>query len=328
MQSLSDDVTQIRAVYDSVDPDQIDTQLQRCSIGMNYNADQNCTLEFRAPKEMKPPILIYYELDNFHQNHRSYSMSRNDFQLTGGDASLAAVDECKPLTKLGNQNLNPCGKIANTFFNDVFYLETGQDEDGEPLVMVEEGIAWQSDIQYRFAQPDGFMMKECDANQCNNVSATCCQENEFSCDIPVISKKDEKCYAYNYPEEETTRYLYETYPQISPLDGVTDEHFIVWMRVATRPRFRKLYGYLEQTIPEGTIFSITINSNYVVESFGGYKAIIISTTNIFGGQNPNLGVTFYAAGFFCLGCGLLFAAKHWFRPRKIADRKYLHYKED
>jgi hypothetical protein len=122
--------------------------------------------------------------------------------------------------------------------------------------------------------------------------------------------------------------LHETYRQISPLDGVTDEHFIVWMRVATRPRFRKLYGYVEQTIPEGTIFSFTINNNYVVESFGGYKAIIISTTNIFGGQNSYLGVTFYSVGFFCLGCGLLFAAKHWFRPRKIADRKYLHYKED
>jgi hypothetical protein len=162
MQSLSDEVTQIRAIYDSADPAQIDTEL-RCSIGLDYNADKNCTLEFRAPKEMKPPILIYYELDNFHQNHRSYSKSRNDFQLTGGDADDVAVEACMPLTKLGNMTLNPCGKIANTYFNDVFYLSTGQDEDGAPLVMVEEGIAWQSDIQYRFAQPDGFRMKECPA---------------------------------------------------------------------------------------------------------------------------------------------------------------------
>lgn len=325
MQSLSNEVTEIRAIYDSADPDQIETGLQRCRIGMDYNANQNCTLEFRAPKEMKPPILIYYELDNFHQNHRSYSFSRNDKQLTGGDAAEEAVDECAPLTKLGDITLNPCGKIANTYFNDVFYLSTGQDEDGEQLRMVEEGIAWQSDIQYRFAQPDGFLMKECPKEQCD---ASCCEEKEFSCDEPARSKKDGLCYAYHYPDEDTTRYLYETYPQISPLDGVTDEHFIVWMRVATRPRFRKLYGYLEHTIPEGTLFSFTINSNYVVETFGGYKAIIISTTSIFGGQNSYLGVTFYGAGFFCLGCGLLFAAKHWFRPRKIADRKYLHHKED
>lgn len=324
MQSLSDEVTEIRAVYDSTDPDQTDPEFQPCRIGMDYNADINCTLEFIAPREMKPPILIYYELENFHQNHRSYSSSRNDKQLTGGNAEDAAVDACTPLTKLGNQTLNPCGKIANTFFNDVFYL-SGQDEDGNDLLMQEDGIAWQSDIQYRFAQPSGFLMELCDPPDVFNAS--CC-DNEFSCDEPARSKKDGLYYAYHYPEEETTHYLYETYPQISPLDGVTDEHFIVWMRVATRPRFRKLYGYVEKTIPEGARFSFTINNNYVVESFGGYKAIIISTTSIFGGKNSYLGKTFYVAGFFCLGCGLVFAAKHWFRPRKIADRKYLHYKED
>ena len=29
---------------------------------------------------------------------------------------------------------------------------------------------------------------------------------------------------------------------ISPLDGVKDEHFIVWMRTSGRAEFRKLYG--------------------------------------------------------------------------------------
>ena len=169
-------------------------------------------------------------------------------------------------------------------------------------------------------------MTECPENQCD---ASCCEDNGYSCETPAISKEDGLCYAYDYPEDDTTQYLYETYPKIiSPLEHVTNEHFIVWMRVATRPDFRKLYGWIDQTVPSGTELSFTINLNYVVESFGGSKAIVISTTSIVGGKNPYLGKTFYVIGYFFLACGIFFAIKHWFRPRKIADRKYLQYKED
>ena len=40
-------------------------------------------------------------------------------------------------------------------------------------------------------------------------------------------------YRFYYPSDSSVQYLYETYPdQISPIDGVTDEHFKVWMRTA------------------------------------------------------------------------------------------------
>jgi hypothetical protein len=39
------------------------------------------------------------------------------------------------------------------------------------------------------------------------------------------------------------QYLYETFPEvISPLYGVNDERFMVWMRVAGLRQFRKPYG--------------------------------------------------------------------------------------
>ncbi len=294
---------------------------------MRYNANETCTLQFTAPQDMKPPVLIHYELTNFHQNHRSYAFSRDDFQLAGrssGQDDISAQD-CHPLNKLGDITLNPCGFIANTFFNDAFTLQPGaKDANGDELVMVEDGISWQSDLEYRFAMPDGYKQALCEV-----CDASCCEDYGFSCTTPTISKKDGFCYAYHYPSENSTQYLYETYPNmISPLEHVTNEHFVVWMRVATRPQFRKLYGYIEQTIPEGTQFSIDINLNYVVESFGGTKALIISTNTIIGGKNIYVGQTFYYIGFFCLFCGVFFATKHWFRPRKIADRKYLHYKEE
>lgn len=32
---------------------------------------------------MKPPIYVYYELDNYYQNHRRYVKSRSSLQLLG-----------------------------------------------------------------------------------------------------------------------------------------------------------------------------------------------------------------------------------------------------
>jgi len=46
---------------------------------------------------------------------------------------------------------------------------------------------------------------------------------------------------FTYRKHDKFQYLYETFPMvISPLVGVRNEHFAVWMRLAAFPRFRKL----------------------------------------------------------------------------------------
>lgn len=327
-------VVEFHSIYDAIDKSTIDpTQLADCTIGLEYNANKTCILEFEAPEDMEPPIMIYYELNNFHQNHRFYSRSRDEFQLAGRvtdrDPTYEAM--CEPLVKLGSKTLNPCGVTANSFFNDKIDLISGIDDQGNDLYMNEQGIAWQSDLEYKFKMPDGFRMTECPMEDCSTDgnATNCCDDLEFSCDAPVISKEDGLCYAFDYPEANTTQYLYQTYPDIiSPLEHVTNEHFVVWMRIATRPRFRKLYGWIDQKIPKGQTFSFQISANFVVESFKGHKALIITTTSLFGGKNQMLGLTFYCLGFIFLFFGVFIAIKHWFKPRTIASRKYLYYKEE
>ena len=248
----------------------------------------------------------------FHQNHKNYYQSRDPYQLLGRPSTQQSELErlnCEPLNKLGDTWLNPCGLIANTFFNDQYTLLDGAvDSDGNSLVMIEDGIAWSSDLEYRFKMPNGYQQQACPADGCD---ASCCTNLGWSCTEPAISKKDGVCYAYDYPEDDTTQYLYETYPNmISPLEHVTNEHFVVWMRVATRPTFRKLYGYIEQTIPEGTVLQFNVNANYVVESFRGSKSLVISTNSMWGGKDKYVGITLYAMGYFCLACGIFFAIKH------------------
>mmetsp|Transcript_21465 Transcript_21465/g.51184 ORF Transcript_21465/g.51184 Transcript_21465/m.51184 type:complete len:407 (+) Transcript_21465:59-1279(+) len=325
--SESDKIIELKQVYDAGN----ETKAACESIGENYNANANCTLTYEIPADMKPPVLVYYEITNFHQNYNKYVSSRDDSQLTGrvGDQGPIEAAACEPLNQLGDTVINPCGLIANTFFNDRISLvnsDSAVDDEGASLVMKEEGIAWSSDLQHRFAMPDGYNSKICPEGQCDS---SCCEDNGFSCTEPAVSPKDGQCYAYDYPEQNTTQYLYQTYPSIiSPLEHVTNEHFVVWMRVAATPNFRKLYGYFEQTIPAGTKLEFEVNMNWVVQSFKGSKALTLTTTSTWGTKNPLLGMTIYTIGYFCLVCGFFFGMKHWFKPRKIADRKYLHFKEE
>ena len=51
---------------------------------------------------------------------------------------------------------------------------------------------------------------------------------------------------YYYKDEAKYQRLYETYPDIvSPLIGVKNEHFNVWLRLGGLSDFRKLYGRIK-----------------------------------------------------------------------------------
>jgi len=355
IKALSDDVVELKDTYDSYEFYNGDSGAKPCAIGNETNAGTDCTIQMTVPRDMEPPILIHYEIDNFYQNHKYYVDSRNDNQLLGSFERTKLTDEdCNPLNEINGVWLNPCGLIANTFFNDIISLEEGSavSSDGnESLVMLETGIAWKSDLEFRFNQPDGFKYEECAA--CDN---TCCNEDDDDDDDdgwPCNPEPDNKgeaytfvdtdfkytertdasdeptCYRYHYPKQLETQYLYETYDMvIDPIEGVTNEHFAVWMRPAALPKFRKLYGWIEQPIAAGTVLKFNIKANWVVASFEGSKTLIVSTNNAFGGKNDWFGLYFIAFGIFCLIVGCFFMAKHILKPRKIGDKKYLHYKKE
>ena len=79
-------------------------------------------------------VFIYYELENFYQNHRRYVKSRDDKQLLGNKKLEDAVNsDCQPFDKCKeaeneckngvNSSLKdgtpflPCGAIANSLFS-------------------------------------------------------------------------------------------------------------------------------------------------------------------------------------------------------------------
>ena len=71
---------------------------------------------------MEPPVYVYYELENFYQNHRRYVKSRDDVQLREGKLLTASdLSDCEPLIQSQNGTKSPirhpCGLIAGSFFN-------------------------------------------------------------------------------------------------------------------------------------------------------------------------------------------------------------------
>ena len=115
---------------------------------------------------------------------------------------------------------------------------------------------------------------------------------------------------------------------VNPIEGVRNEHFVVWMRQAALPHFRKLYGYIEQPIPAGATLTFSVQANFIVERLQGAKALVVSNNYIFGGKNHWLGTLFIAVGSLAAILGLLFLAKDILAPRRLGDRMYLKYKED
>jgi hypothetical protein len=118
----------------------------------------------------------------------------------------------------------------------VFTLDTTLSSPSS-VSLDESGIAWSSDSD-KFVQPKGFKYV-----RVNSFAGTCGDANmPEDCKQYTDPSTGDK-FLFYYPNDETVQYLYESYPNhISPIDGVTNDHFKVWMRPAALPQFRKLYG--------------------------------------------------------------------------------------
>ncbi|AQL05233.1 Cell division control protein 50 [Zea mays] len=114
----------------------------------NETISKECIRNLTVTKYMKQPIFVYYELDNFYQNHRRYVKSRNDAQLR--DASKAnQTSACEPeKTTANGQPIVPCGLIAWSLFNDTYNFTRGN----ENLTVDKKDISWKSDREHKFGK--------------------------------------------------------------------------------------------------------------------------------------------------------------------------------
>lgn len=107
--------------------------------------------------------------------------------------------------------------------------------------------------------------------------------------------------------------------------NVDDEHFIVWMRTAALPTFKKLFGKIGDKLKKNDVIQIQVNDSFPVTGFGGEKRIVLSTTSWLGGKNDFLGWAYIAVAILCLVLALGFGIKHKISPRPLGDMKYFNW---
>ncbi|CAG7725144.1 unnamed protein product [Allacma fusca] len=245
-----------------------------------------CRLAFNVSQEMKGTVYVYYALTNFFQNHRLYLPSRDNSQLKGDWGTVEKPNnpsrECRPyvredLEEGSNQTEGriylPCGAIANSMFSDqinVLYKQPGQTIE---VPLNRTGISWKTDQEHKFGNPEWF------------------SETNFS--DPEVRKKFAKPPAWR-------KSLWELDPENPDNNGMNNEDFIVWMRVAALPNFRKLFRILNRYSPERPEFAdgmplgeytLEIDYAFPVTGFGGTKSIIFTTQSSLGLPNRFLGAT-------------------------------------
>jgi hypothetical protein len=300
--AASNDLVEVEKRYDDV-----------CALG-----NASCDVSIEIPEEIKGPVYLYYKLTTFHQNHRQYVGSRDDYQMFGSEKrdkakiedkckykykQMACTDATKATEALCTGSWDhdgdggtaavarawiekyrsPCGLIAASLPTDKFTVQT------TGLTMKEKGIAWPSDDD-RFNPP-----------ACKSAG-TCASKIGYQ-----------------------SMYLDEMYPTMADgsagsgwdlaAEGVENEHFQVWMKTAALASFRKLYGIIDADVPKGTL-TVRVDNNFDVSAFGGTKSIVVGNTSWIGGKNGRLGLLFIIVAVIYLLMGtLLVMNSHGMLPR-------------
>lgn len=113
-------------------------------------------------------------------------------------------------------------------------------------------------------------------------------------------------------------------------EGIRNENFVVWMRTAALPNFRKIYGRVLRTdgsgFTAGDKIGIRVIPNFLVQPFGGTKALALGTVTELGGRSDVLGIAYLVVGVLCMLLAGIFFLKLKFNPRKLGDPKYLNWK--
>ncbi|KAI9319376.1 CDC50/LEM3 family [Dichotomocladium elegans] len=179
---------------------------------------------------------MYYRLTSFYQIHQQYISSFDTGQLLG-KAVASPGGNCGPIrTTDAGTPVYPCGMIANSMFNDTrSNLMSVNAVSPSTYEINTTGISWPTD-----------------------------KDKHGATQYSPSSVVPPPYWALRYPNGTYT-------DQYLPPDLSKDESFMVWMRVAALPDFRKMWGRNDAQVLEAGRWRIMIDMNFDTTLYGGTK---------------------------------------------------------
>ncbi|VDD88624.1 unnamed protein product [Enterobius vermicularis] len=204
-------------------------------------------------KSFKGDVKFQYGIEYFNQNNRQYIKSRNDIQLTG---DLQSTGDCGKYATSNESGVElpiaPCGLMANSMFNAV------KDQSA-----TSENISYLLDTFQLFYETKGVTVPFSSDNVIWSVE----RKRKFINPKYDKTKNETLCSAF----EGTAKPLDWERPACelgNDEDGYAFENvdFIVWMKPAALPNFRKTYRTLKRSktgvftngLPQGN-YTLTVH---------------------------------------------------------------------
>ena len=100
-----------------------DFELDYGTMCQNTTVPGKCRIQFTLDTDLKDPT-IYYRLDNFYHNHRSFIRSRDFKQLAGMERTIPEASRCYPMitnSELQDHNWYSGEKSNNLVSTDLAY---------------------------------------------------------------------------------------------------------------------------------------------------------------------------------------------------------------
>mmetsp|Transcript_66060 Transcript_66060/g.123220 ORF Transcript_66060/g.123220 Transcript_66060/m.123220 type:complete len:431 (+) Transcript_66060:122-1414(+) len=268
------------------------------------------------------------------------------------------LESCDPWISSGRGPIHyPCGLKAMNVFNDSFTLQVSGQDGGWELLEIDSSassIAWETDVDnFRNIDPEAIgphgrqNIFDLDMWILSRFPPVTCEQVDFSNrpHIPVQVAIAEQ--VLSTPNGEGLRQNvtacsgYTTAPTCNftrqgiPFDcagdsgyklvqhadwGVESGHFIVWMRTAGLPGFRKPWGKISRKLEAGTTVKVRVLDNFNLQDVeDSRKVFIITTGSTWTGKTPHLGLGYVLVGSCCIILSCLFCLGQHLHPRALGD---------
>lgn len=307
-------------------------------------------IRFEISRPLKAPVYLYYGLDNFYQNHRRFTNSKSDAQLAGRHATVKSIASLtSPLTYPGEIRHEgkrtitidgkpfafrdvvyaPAGLIPWSMFNDTFELYRLEGPDAEASMRLicngsafsrftnnklegagqchKKGIAWTSDAENKYKKPHFPPADSPHPVWSAPRSAYDAQDGDAGPEPPSEARSDNAFFNNGWYVNEPGHRVPVT----------TDEDLMVWSRIASLPKFRKLYRVIDEDLKPGT-YVMRIGEHFDVASLDGQKSFSLATLSWLGGNNRFMAWMYFVMGAICAASGAAFLCIHrWYGDRAL-----------